>query len=70
MLSGIACIALSYVDAHRHPVQVTPQDYAALQRSQNCTTPLHPDYFDELTSVFKVDSIPMSSGTTSTHQYN
>ncbi|XP_026201911.1 KICSTOR complex protein SZT2 isoform X2 [Anabas testudineus] len=58
---GIACIALSFVDAHGHPLQVLPQDYAALQRSRNCTPPLHPDHFDELTSVVKVDSIPIRS---------
>ncbi|XP_026179162.1 KICSTOR complex protein SZT2 isoform X4 [Mastacembelus armatus] len=58
---GIACIALSFVDSHGHPVQVLPQNCAALQRSENCTTPLHPDHFDDLTTVVKVDSISTSS---------
>ncbi|XP_059197167.1 KICSTOR complex protein SZT2 isoform X2 [Centropristis striata] len=58
---GIACIALSFVDANGRPLQVPVQDCAALQRSENCTTPLHPDNFDELTAVGKVDSINISS---------
>lgn len=62
-LSGIACIALSFVDAHGRPLQVPVQDCAASQRSENCTIPLHPDHFDELTTVGKVDSINLSSGT-------
>ncbi|KAK5930291.1 hypothetical protein CgunFtcFv8_026539 [Champsocephalus gunnari] len=56
---GIACISLSFVDAHNRPLQV--QDGAALQRSENCTTPLHPEHFDELTTVGRVDSVNMSS---------
>ncbi|XP_037624889.1 KICSTOR complex protein SZT2 isoform X2 [Sebastes umbrosus] len=58
---GIACIALSFVDAHGRPLQVPVQDCAASQRSENCTIPLHPDHFDELTTVGKVDSINLSS---------
>ncbi|KAK5869415.1 hypothetical protein PBY51_024133 [Eleginops maclovinus] len=58
---GIACIALSFVDAHSRPLQVPVQDCTALQRSENCTTPLHPDHFDELTTVGRVDSVNMSS---------
>ncbi|XP_010780650.1 protein SZT2, partial [Notothenia coriiceps] len=56
---GIACIPLSFVDAHNRPLQV--QDGAALQRSENGTTPLHPEHFDELTTVGRVDSVNMSS---------
>ncbi|KAK5906721.1 hypothetical protein CesoFtcFv8_004641 [Champsocephalus esox] len=56
---GIACISLSFVDAHNRPLQV--QDGAALQRSENCTTPLHPEHFDELTTVGRVDFVNMSS---------
>ncbi|XP_075935279.1 KICSTOR complex protein SZT2 isoform X5 [Anarhichas minor] len=58
---GIACIALSCVDVHGRPLQVPVQDCAALQRSENCTTPLHPDHFDELTTVGKVESMDISS---------
>ncbi|XP_045905666.1 KICSTOR complex protein SZT2 isoform X11 [Micropterus dolomieu] len=60
---GIACIALSFVDAHGRPLQVPAQDCATLQRSENCTIPFHPDHFDELTTVCKVYSIDVSSGT-------
>ncbi|XP_047442743.1 KICSTOR complex protein SZT2 isoform X6 [Mugil cephalus] len=58
---GIACIALSFVDGQGRPLQVPAQDCAALQRSDNCTTPLHPEHFDELTTVVKVESIGVSS---------
>ncbi|XP_031694669.1 KICSTOR complex protein SZT2-like isoform X2 [Anarrhichthys ocellatus] len=58
---GIACIALSCVDVHGRSLQVPVQDCAALQRSENCTTPLHPDHFDELTTVGKVESMDISS---------
>ncbi|XP_054872770.1 KICSTOR complex protein SZT2 isoform X6 [Amphiprion ocellaris] len=60
---GIACIALSFVDAHGRPLQLPAQDCAALQKSENCTIPLDPDHFDELTTVVKVESINVSSGT-------
>ncbi|XP_029355137.1 KICSTOR complex protein SZT2 isoform X2 [Echeneis naucrates] len=56
---GIACIALSFLDAQGHPLQV--QDCATLQKSENCVTLLHSDHFEELTTVVKVDSIPVSS---------
>ncbi|KAM4548799.1 KICSTOR complex protein SZT2 isoform 3-T3 [Odontesthes bonariensis] len=59
---GIACIALSYVDSHGRPLQVAAQDCLTQQRSQNCTTPLHPNHFDELTTVVKVETINISSG--------
>ncbi|KAE8293858.1 KICSTOR complex protein SZT2 [Larimichthys crocea] len=59
---GIACITLSFVDTHGRPLQVPAQDCAGLQRSENCTIPLHPDHFDELTTVGKVYSINVSSG--------
>ncbi|XP_044217594.1 KICSTOR complex protein SZT2 isoform X5 [Thunnus albacares] len=60
---GIACIALSFVDATGRPLQVPAQDCATLQRSENCAIALHPDHFDELTTVVKVDSINVSSCT-------
>ncbi|XP_034386743.1 KICSTOR complex protein SZT2 isoform X2 [Cyclopterus lumpus] len=58
---GIACIALSFVDARGRPLQVPAQDCAALQRSENCTIPLHPDHFDELTAVGKAHSVDILS---------
>ncbi|XP_076579453.1 SZT2 subunit of KICSTOR complex isoform X1 [Chaetodon auriga] len=58
---GIACIALSFVDTHGRPLQVPAQDCAGLPRSDNCTIPLHPDNFDELTTVGKVYSINVSA---------
>ncbi|XP_030582788.1 KICSTOR complex protein SZT2 isoform X3 [Archocentrus centrarchus] len=58
---GIACIALSFVDAHGRPLQVPAQDCPALQKSENCSVPLHPDHFNELTTVIKVESIICSS---------
>ncbi|XP_061593384.1 KICSTOR complex protein SZT2 isoform X2 [Cololabis saira] len=54
---GIACIALSFVDALSRPLQVASQDCSALQRSGVCTILLHPDRFDELTAVAKVEAI-------------
>ncbi|XP_051233683.1 KICSTOR complex protein SZT2 isoform X3 [Dicentrarchus labrax] len=59
---GIACIALSFVDACGRPLQVQAQDCARPQRSENCTIPLHRDHFDELTTVGKVYSINGISG--------
>ncbi|XP_029987667.1 KICSTOR complex protein SZT2 isoform X2 [Sphaeramia orbicularis] len=58
---GIACIALSFVDATGRPLQVQPQDCASLHKSNSCSIPLHPDHFDELTTVVKVDSISVTS---------
>ncbi|XP_062252253.1 KICSTOR complex protein SZT2 isoform X5 [Platichthys flesus] len=58
---GIACIALSFVDAHGHPLQGSTQDCTTIQRSENCITAPQIDHFDELTSVVKVDSIFISS---------
>ncbi|XP_070764616.1 KICSTOR complex protein SZT2 [Enoplosus armatus] len=58
---GIACIALSFVDAHGRPLQVPAQDCTTLQRPENCAAPLHPDNFNELTTVGKVYSINVGS---------
>ncbi|XP_069574569.1 KICSTOR complex protein SZT2 [Brachyistius frenatus] len=58
---GIACIALSFVDARGGPLQVPAQDAAALQRSESCSIPLHPDHFDELTTVGKKESVSVCS---------
>ncbi|KAG7238253.1 hypothetical protein INR49_031084, partial [Caranx melampygus] len=53
---GIACITLSFMDAHGHPLQVPAQDCATLQKSEDSATPLQQDHFDELTTVVKVKS--------------
>ncbi|XP_071387127.1 KICSTOR complex protein SZT2 [Centroberyx affinis] len=58
---GIACIALSFVDAQGCPLQVPAQDCTTLQRPESCSIPLQPDHFDELTTVVKVDSANLSS---------
>lgn len=57
ILPGIACIALSFVDPQGCPLQGPAQDSTDVQRSEICTSLLHPHQFDELTSVMKVDSI-------------
>lgn len=62
-LSGIACITLSFMDAHGHPLQVPAQDCAALQKSEDSVTPLQQDHFDELTTVVKVKSMAVGPGT-------
>lgn len=62
-LSGIACITLSFVDAHGHPLPVPAQDCAGPLRSENCSIPLHPDHFEELTTVSKVSPGNIGSST-------
>uniref|UniRef100_A0A3Q3A3B7 SZT2 subunit of KICSTOR complex n=1 Tax=Kryptolebias marmoratus TaxID=37003 RepID=A0A3Q3A3B7_KRYMA len=49
---GIACIALLFVDARGQPIQIAAQD-----RLESFSPPLHPEHFEELTSVVKVKSI-------------
>nr|XP_043900372.1 KICSTOR complex protein SZT2 isoform X3 [Solea senegalensis] len=58
---GIACIALSFVDAHGRPLQGPTQDCASVQKSEIPVSPPHPEQFDELTTVVKVDSITVGS---------
>jgi hypothetical protein len=60
--SGIACITLSFVDAQGGAVVVPAQDCTALQKQNPFNTPLHPDQFEELTAVFKMDSSNSLSG--------
>lgn len=59
VLTGIACIALSFVDPHGCPLQGPAQDEA--QRWEMCSTAFHPQLFDELTTVSKVNSVNGSS---------
>ncbi|MED6288998.1 hypothetical protein CHARACLAT_031925 [Characodon lateralis] len=53
---GIACIALSFVDAQGCPLQVAAQDCLPVPKSEPCTPPLHPEHFDELTTVIKAEA--------------
>ncbi|XP_061894627.1 KICSTOR complex protein SZT2-like isoform X3 [Entelurus aequoreus] len=52
---GIACITLTFVDASGRPLQVPALDSGTLPRSDHCSVPFHPDMFDQLTTVLKVD---------------
>ncbi|CAB1332140.1 unnamed protein product, partial [Coregonus sp. 'balchen'] len=51
---GIACIALSFVDAQGCPLQVPAQDCATPPRGDASTILLQPDQFDALTTVIKM----------------
>ncbi|XP_045562249.1 KICSTOR complex protein SZT2 isoform X4 [Salmo salar] len=59
---GIACIALSFVDAQGCPLQVPAQYCTTPPRGDASTILLQPDQFDTLTTVIKVDSKNLSSG--------
>ncbi|XP_071005830.1 KICSTOR complex protein SZT2-like [Oncorhynchus clarkii lewisi] len=59
---GIACIALSFVDAQGCPLQVPAQYCTTPPRGDASTILLQPDQFDTLTTVIKVDSNNLSSG--------
>ncbi|KAI7807837.1 KICSTOR complex protein SZT2 isoform X9 [Triplophysa rosa] len=60
---GIACIALSFVDAKGSPLQVPHQDGSGPAVIGDVTTIfLQPDQFDALTTVVKMDSPSQSSG--------
>ncbi|XP_035987532.1 KICSTOR complex protein SZT2 isoform X4 [Fundulus heteroclitus] len=57
---GIACIALSFVDAQGRPLQVAAPDCSPLLKSESCPIPLYPEHFDELTTVTKAAAINIS----------
>ncbi|KAM4739339.1 KICSTOR complex protein SZT2 isoform 2-T2 [Anableps anableps] len=57
---GIACIALSFVDAQGRPFQVAAQDCPPALKSEPCTIPLHPERFEELTTVIKAEALHIS----------
>ncbi|XP_051567300.1 KICSTOR complex protein SZT2 isoform X3 [Myxocyprinus asiaticus] len=60
---GIACIALSFVDAKGCPLQVPAQDSStSVPRGDVSTISLQQDQFEALTTVVKVDSSNQSSG--------
>ena len=53
---GIACIALSFVDAEGRPLQVPAQDSTSpLKGNDASAISLEPDQFDSLTTVVKVE---------------
>ncbi|XP_018594122.1 KICSTOR complex protein SZT2 isoform X2 [Scleropages formosus] len=53
---GIACIALSFVDAQGNPWQVPAQGGSAPSQGDTSAITLHSDQFESLTRVVKVDS--------------
>ncbi|CAN9500871.1 unnamed protein product [Ophioblennius macclurei] len=53
---GIACVTLSFVDHRGRPLQVSGQDCITSQRWECVATPLHPDHFEELTTVVPLES--------------
>ncbi|KAL1273378.1 hypothetical protein QQF64_029240, partial [Cirrhinus molitorella] len=60
---GIACIALSFVDAKGSALQVPAQDGSGPpSRGDVSSICLQPDQFEALTTVIKVDSSSQSSG--------
>ncbi|XP_013978621.2 KICSTOR complex protein SZT2 isoform X3 [Salmo salar] len=59
---GIACIALSFVDAQGCPLQVLAHNCTTSPRGDPSSILLQPEQFDTLTTVIKVDSNYLSSG--------
>ncbi|XP_047669774.1 KICSTOR complex protein SZT2 isoform X6 [Tachysurus fulvidraco] len=58
---GIACIALSFVDAQDRPIYICAQD-GSTARGDAASISLQPEQFDSLTSVLKMDSDKHSTG--------
>ncbi|KAG7326342.1 hypothetical protein KOW79_009743 [Hemibagrus wyckioides] len=58
---GIACIALSFVDAQDRPLHVCAQD-CGTARGDAASISLQPEQFERLTSVLKLDSDKHSTG--------
>ncbi|PWA27293.1 hypothetical protein CCH79_00019484 [Gambusia affinis] len=54
---GIACIALSFVDAQGCPFRVAAHDCPSILKYEPCSIPLHPEHFEELTTVIKAEAI-------------
>ncbi|KAK1795813.1 hypothetical protein P4O66_009836 [Electrophorus voltai] len=59
---GIACIALSFVDAQGCPLVVSAQGGTAPPRRDASPIPFQPDQFEALTTVMKADSPDPSPG--------
>ncbi|XP_036427345.1 KICSTOR complex protein SZT2 isoform X5 [Colossoma macropomum] len=62
---GIACIALSFVDAQGCPLQVSAQDVNNAPKGDSSSISLQPDQFEALTTVVKIDSPGQSTGAVS-----
>ncbi|XP_068174550.1 KICSTOR complex protein SZT2 isoform X2 [Antennarius striatus] len=60
---GIACITLSFLDAHGRPLPPPGQDCVRPHRPETCSAPLHPEDFTRLTSVDKVNPHRVTTGT-------
>ncbi|XP_034169219.2 KICSTOR complex protein SZT2 isoform X4 [Pangasianodon hypophthalmus] len=60
---GIACIALSFVDAQDQPLYISAHD-CATPRGEAASISLQPEQFERLTSVVKMDSGKPSTGGT------
>ncbi|XP_027882529.1 KICSTOR complex protein SZT2 isoform X2 [Xiphophorus couchianus] len=54
---GIACIALSFVDAQGCPFRVASHDCPSILKYEPCSIPLHPEHFEELTTVITAEAI-------------
>ncbi|KAJ8279398.1 hypothetical protein COCON_G00064640 [Conger conger] len=59
---GIACIALSFVDAQGCPLQVPAQDCSEPLRGDTSAILLQPEHFESLTTVVKLDSLGPETG--------
>uniref|UniRef100_A0A3P9Q4X0 SZT2 subunit of KICSTOR complex n=1 Tax=Poecilia reticulata TaxID=8081 RepID=A0A3P9Q4X0_POERE len=64
----IACIALSFVDAQGCPFRVAAHDCSSILKYEPCSIPLHPEHFEELTTVIKAEAININQ--TSAAQLN
>ncbi|XP_066518983.1 KICSTOR complex protein SZT2 [Hoplias malabaricus] len=53
---GIACIALSFMDAQGSPLQISAQDGNNALKVDSSAISLHPDQFEALTTVVKIES--------------
>nr|XP_015210692.1 PREDICTED: protein SZT2 isoform X10 [Lepisosteus oculatus] len=60
---GIACIALSFVDAQGCPLQVSAMECAEPPRADCAAIPLQQDQFESLTTVGPVDPDSLEKGT-------
>ncbi|KAI4886625.1 hypothetical protein NFI96_012743, partial [Prochilodus magdalenae] len=59
---GIACIALSFMDAQGFPLQVAAPDDNYALKGNSSTISLQPDQFEALTTVVKVDPSDQRTG--------
>ncbi|KAG7488258.1 hypothetical protein MATL_G00032180 [Megalops atlanticus] len=59
---GIACIALSFVDAQGCPLHILAQECTETPQGDTSAIPLQPAQFDSLTTVTKLDSHNQETG--------